>query len=166
MGLTRQLHFSPKHEKSLDVALSVNGMPVVTPELKNPLTGQTAEDAIRQYRQACDSREHLFAFTATPKHKTLAVFGRNGEPFYRYTIRQAIEEGVYYAMENGAHVGTYLGHVLRRMEAYYSVFVTCCIGLMWEGETYGTRGASPIEVPSVSICGTRRTTFGFMWGID
>ena len=35
----------------------------------------------------------FFAFTATPKHKTLAVFGRNGEPADRYTMRQAIEEG-------------------------------------------------------------------------
>lgn len=35
----------------------------------------------------------FFAFTATPKHKTLAVFGRGGEPIHRYTMRQAIEEG-------------------------------------------------------------------------
>ncbi len=35
----------------------------------------------------------FFAFTATPKHKTLAIFGRKGEPFHRYTMRQAIEEG-------------------------------------------------------------------------
>lgn len=35
----------------------------------------------------------FFAFTATPKHKTLAVFGRNGKPAHRYTMRQAIEEG-------------------------------------------------------------------------
>lgn len=35
----------------------------------------------------------FFAFTATPKHKTLAIFGRNGDPFHRYTMRQAIEEG-------------------------------------------------------------------------
>jgi type I restriction enzyme, R subunit len=34
----------------------------------------------------------FFAFTATPKHKTLAIFGRGGEPFHRYTMRQAIEE--------------------------------------------------------------------------
>ena len=37
MGLTRQLHFSPRSEKSLDVVLSVNGVPVVTLELKNPV---------------------------------------------------------------------------------------------------------------------------------
>ena len=34
----------------------------------------------------------FFAFTATPKHKTLAVFGRDGRPAHRYTMRQAIEE--------------------------------------------------------------------------
>ena len=36
----------------------------------------------------------FFAFTATPKHKTIAVFGRDGLPVHRYTMRQAIEEGV------------------------------------------------------------------------
>lgn len=39
----------------------------------------------------------FFAFTATPKYKTLAVFdepGENGEaPFHHYSMRQAIEEG-------------------------------------------------------------------------
>jgi type I restriction enzyme R subunit len=40
----------------------------------------------------------FFAFTATPKHKTLKVFGRDvmgksGQPFHKYTMRQAIEEG-------------------------------------------------------------------------
>jgi type I restriction enzyme R subunit len=63
LGLTRQLHFSPKSEKSLDVVLSVNGLPVVTLELKNPLTGQTANDAIYQYRNHRDPREPIFVFT-------------------------------------------------------------------------------------------------------
>ena len=40
LGLTRQLHFSPRSEQSLDVTLSLNGIPVATLELKNPLTGQ------------------------------------------------------------------------------------------------------------------------------
>jgi type I restriction enzyme R subunit len=63
MGLTRQLHFSPKSEKSLDVVLSVNGLPIVTLELKNPLSGQTAADAIHQYRNHRDPREPIFVFT-------------------------------------------------------------------------------------------------------
>jgi len=63
VGLTRQLHFSPRSEQSLDVVLSVNGLPVVTLELKNPLTGQTVTHAINQYRQDRDPREPIFVFS-------------------------------------------------------------------------------------------------------
>jgi type I restriction enzyme R subunit len=70
LGLTRQLHFSPTNEKSVDVALSVNGVPVATLELKNPLTGQTVEDGVRQYRHDRDPRERLFEF----KKRTLVHF--------------------------------------------------------------------------------------------
>ena len=70
LGLTRQLHFSPRSEKSLDVTLSLNGIPVATVELKNPLTGQTIEDARRQYKQDRDPREPIFKF----KRRTLAHF--------------------------------------------------------------------------------------------
>jgi type I restriction enzyme R subunit len=63
LGLTRQLHFSPRSEQSLDVVLSVNGIPVVTLELKNPLSGQTAANAIHQYRHDRDPREPFFAFS-------------------------------------------------------------------------------------------------------
>ncbi|MCP5199067.1 MAG: type I restriction endonuclease subunit R [Gammaproteobacteria bacterium] len=63
LGLTRQLHFSPKSEQSLDVVLSVNGIPVVTLELKNPLSGQTVANAIHQYRHDRDPREPIFVFS-------------------------------------------------------------------------------------------------------
>ena len=55
------------------------------------------EDAEEVYwsmaRRAQQPNLSFFAFTATPKHKTFAVFGRDGEPAHRYTMRQAIEEG-------------------------------------------------------------------------
>lgn len=70
LGLTRQLHFSPKNEMSLDVALSVNGVPVITLELKNQLTGQTVEDALRQYCVDRDPREAIFEF----RRRTLVHF--------------------------------------------------------------------------------------------
>jgi type I restriction enzyme R subunit len=59
--VTRQLHFSERDEKSLDLALFVNGIPLATAELKNPLTGQTVEDAKTQYREKRDPKELLFA---------------------------------------------------------------------------------------------------------
>ena len=70
VGITRQLHFSPRSEKSLDVTLSVNGIPVVTAELKNPLTNQTVEDARHQYQRERDPHEPIFEF----KRRTLVHF--------------------------------------------------------------------------------------------
>src|SRR5207245_393571 len=46
----------------LDLVLVLNGIPIFTAELKNPLNGQTVEDAIRQYKTDRDSREPLLAF--------------------------------------------------------------------------------------------------------
>ena len=61
-SVVRQLRYSTANENSLDLVLFLNGIPIFTAELKNPLTGQTVEDAIRQYRKNRDPREPLFAF--------------------------------------------------------------------------------------------------------
>ena len=60
-SVVRQLRFSEKSGQSLDLTLFLNGLPIFTAELKNPLTGQDVEDAIRQYRNDRDPREPLFA---------------------------------------------------------------------------------------------------------
>lgn len=70
LGLTRQLRFSTRSGKSLDVTLSVNGVPIATLELKNPMTGQTVEHARLQYKQDRDPRETIFEF----KKRTLVHF--------------------------------------------------------------------------------------------
>ncbi len=61
-SLIRQLHYSQRNEKSIDMVLFLNGLPLVTVELKNSLTGQIVADAEKQYRTARDSREPLFKF--------------------------------------------------------------------------------------------------------
>lgn len=81
LGLTRQLHFCPKNEKSLDVVLSINGIPLVTLELKNPLSGQTAANAIHQYRRDRDPREKIFEF----KKRTLVHFAVDTEEVHMTT---------------------------------------------------------------------------------
>ncbi|WP_202867711.1 type I restriction endonuclease subunit R [Kribbella pittospori] len=60
LSVTRQLQYSADSTKALDLALFVNGIPVATAELKNPLTGQTVEDAKEQYRGDRDPKELLF----------------------------------------------------------------------------------------------------------
>lgn len=81
VGLTRQLHFSRSSEKSLDVALSVNGIPVVSVELKNPLTGQTVEHALYQYRHDREPREPIFEF----KRRMLVHFAADTEAVFMTT---------------------------------------------------------------------------------
>ena len=50
LSVTRQLPFEPNSNQTVDLGLFVNGIPVATAELKNPLTGQGVEDAVAQYR--------------------------------------------------------------------------------------------------------------------
>jgi len=61
-SVIRQLHFSQANENSLDLALFLNGIPVFTAELKNPLNGQNVEDAIKQYKRDRDPREPLLSY--------------------------------------------------------------------------------------------------------
>ncbi len=50
LTVTRQLRYSPKHTKALDLGLLLNGILVATAELKNPLTGQSVDHAMKQYK--------------------------------------------------------------------------------------------------------------------
>ncbi|MGH3921240.1 MAG: type I restriction endonuclease, partial [Pseudonocardiaceae bacterium] len=54
LSVTRQLRYERDSDKSVDLALFVNGIPVATAELKNVLTGQTIDDAKEQYRSNRD----------------------------------------------------------------------------------------------------------------
>jgi len=60
-AIVRQLRYSAKNDNSIDLALFLNGIPIFTAELKNPLNGQDVEDAIHQYKTDRDPREPLLA---------------------------------------------------------------------------------------------------------
>ena len=61
-SVVRQVRYSTRNEKSLDLVLCLNGIPIFTAELKNPFCGQDVEDAIRQYKTDRDPREPLLAY--------------------------------------------------------------------------------------------------------
>ena len=72
-SLIRQLKYSQKNEKSVDMALFLNGLLLITMELKNSLTGQVATDAEKQYRVDRDPREPLFQFKRCLVHFAVGV---------------------------------------------------------------------------------------------
>ncbi|MEA9561217.1 type I restriction endonuclease subunit R [Xanthomonas campestris] len=70
LTITRQLSFTSVLKRPdgkprrcvIDVTLAVNGLPMVTAELKNLQTGERASEAIHQYQHTRDERDRLFAF--------------------------------------------------------------------------------------------------------
>lgn len=60
LAVVRQLKYSKKNENSIDLVLFINGIPVVTLELKNELTGQNHHNAIKQYIQDRDPKGEPF----------------------------------------------------------------------------------------------------------
>ena len=83
--VTRQLRFGTlpsDRNDSLDVVAMVNGFPLVTIELKNPLTGQTGVDAIMQYQRDRDPRELIFK----PDMRSLVHFAVDPDEVYMTTM--------------------------------------------------------------------------------
>ncbi|MDE6849384.1 MAG: DEAD/DEAH box helicase family protein [Ruminococcus sp.] len=67
---TRQLHYSLQNENSIDIVLFINGIPVVSMELKCQFTGQNTDNAIKQYKFDRATKDALFEF----KNRVLVHF--------------------------------------------------------------------------------------------
>ncbi|MCL1876118.1 MAG: DEAD/DEAH box helicase family protein [Synergistaceae bacterium] len=71
-SVTQQLQYSNDNTKlALDLAVFINGLPVITYELKNQLTKQDVEDAVYQYQNDRDPKELLFQFKRCMVHFAL-----------------------------------------------------------------------------------------------
>jgi type I restriction enzyme R subunit len=68
-SVTRQLMYSKDNAKlALDFVIFINGLPIITCELKNRLTKQSVDDAVQQYKLDRDPRELLFQFKRCMVH--------------------------------------------------------------------------------------------------
>ena len=102
LGCTRQFRYSPHNTNTIDMVLSVNGIPVVSIELKNQLTGQDYQCAIRQYKNDRSSKEFCFRLD----HRFLVYFAVD---LYEVWMTTQLKDGSTYFMpfnqgSNGAGV--------------------------------------------------------------
>jgi type I restriction enzyme R subunit len=67
-SVTQELVYSSDNANRLDLTIFVNGLPVITCELKNPLSGQTVHNGIRQYQNDRDPKEKIFSFSRCMVH--------------------------------------------------------------------------------------------------
>jgi len=100
LSITRQVHYSLKNENSIDVVLFVNGLPIATLELKNPITGQNYENAKKQYKTDRDPRELLFSF----KVRSLVHFAVDTDEVYM-TTKLNNEDTVFLPFNKGYNEG-------------------------------------------------------------
>lgn len=81
LTVTRQVQYSLKNKNTIDLLLSLNGLPVATVELKNQFTGQDAENAKWQYVRDRDPNELLFQF----KKRALVHFAVDSDEVWMTT---------------------------------------------------------------------------------
>jgi type I restriction enzyme R subunit len=81
LSVYRQVFYSKDNNNSIDMLLSLNGLPVATVELKNPFAGQDVYDAREQYELQRDPRELLFQF----KKRALVHFAVDPDLVYMTT---------------------------------------------------------------------------------
>jgi type I restriction enzyme R subunit len=62
LKVVRQLHYSVRNENSIDMVIFINGIPIITMELKNQLTGQNIRHSENQYMNDRDPNEPLLKF--------------------------------------------------------------------------------------------------------
>lgn len=59
--VTKELAYSKENDNRIDLMVSLNGLPLITMELKNHYTGQTVENAVKQYQTDRDPKDPLLA---------------------------------------------------------------------------------------------------------
>lgn len=98
-SVTQELKYSLSHENRLDLTVFVNGIPVMTCELKNPLSGQYVQNGIRQYQNDRDPKEKMFSFARCMVHfaaDTEQVFmcsELKGKPSFFIPFNKGLNDG-------------------------------------------------------------------------
>ena len=99
-SVTRQLRYASDRAKlALDLCIFINGLPVITLELKNSLTGQCTADAVQQYKDDREPKDILFSFKRCMVH--FAVDDRTVE----FCTKLAKEDSWFLPFNKGYHDG-------------------------------------------------------------
>ncbi|CAN5762280.1 hypothetical protein BH23CHL4_BH23CHL4_26260 [soil metagenome] len=99
-SVTRKVRYSPDElALALNLVLFINGLPVATFELKNNLTKQTTDDAIRQYKEDRSPQETLFqqgrclAHFAVDEHKVAFCTALAGKKSWFLPFNKGFNQG-------------------------------------------------------------------------
>jgi len=128
LTVTRQVKYSLKNENSIDLLLSLNGLPVATVEIKNQFTGQDATNAKRQYIEDRDPAELLFQF----KKRALVHFVVDADEVYFTTLlnrgktrffpfNKGFEQGAGNPLNKHGHKTAYLWEEIWQRDSWLDI---------------------------------------------
>ena len=100
LTVTRQVPCHSGGGATVDLVLALNGLPVATCELKNPMTGQTWRSAVRQYQQDRDPNAPIFRF----RKRALVHFAADPDEVHM-TTRLAGEQTRFLPFNRGSRPG-------------------------------------------------------------
>ena len=100
LTVTRQAHCHPGNHDTIDLLLALNGLPIATCELKNPMTGQTWQHAVKQYRTDREPNAPLFRFGK----RALVHFAADPDEVHM-TTRLAKGDTRFLPFNRGSHPG-------------------------------------------------------------
>ncbi|MDE0162318.1 MAG: type I restriction endonuclease [Acidimicrobiaceae bacterium] len=100
LTVTRQVLCHPGKKDTVDMVFALNGVPVATCELKNPMTSQSWRDAVRQYKQDRDPDAPLFRF----KRRALVHFAADCDEVHM-TTRLSRDKTRFLPFNRGSHPG-------------------------------------------------------------
>ena len=100
LTVTRQVAYNPNGNETVDLVFALNGLPVATCELKNPMTGQTWKSAVRQYRQNRDPNAPIFQH----RKRALVHFAADPDEVHM-TTRLAREKTRFLPFNRGSRPG-------------------------------------------------------------
>lgn len=128
LTVTRQVKYSLKNENSIDLLLSLNGLPVATVEIKNQFTRQDTTNAKRQYIEDRDPAELLFQF----KKRALVHFAVDADEVYFTTFlnrgktrffpfNQGFEHGAGNPLNEHGHKTAYLWEKIWKRDSWLDI---------------------------------------------
>ncbi|MFZ2656744.1 MAG: type I restriction endonuclease [Victivallales bacterium] len=100
LTVTRQVPCHPNDSSTIDIVLSLNGIPVATIELKNPTTNQTWKNAVWQYKSDRNPNAPLFQF----KRGALVHFAADPDEVHM-TSRLNRDRTSFLPFNRGSHPG-------------------------------------------------------------
>lgn len=112
LSVTEELKYID--EKRIDLVLFLNGLPIITMELKNPFTGQNYKNAISQYKKDRNSKELLFRF----KERSIVNFALDTDQVYMAT-KLAQDKTYFLPFNKGNDGGAGNSEVFGKMKTYY-----------------------------------------------